>query len=181
MNAPIVTLTGPPGSGKSTAGRAAAKRLGLEYLSAGGFFREEAAQRGMDLAQFSTYAEGHPEVDRHLDERMLEAARPDRLLEGRITGALLRRRGIPILYLVVTASEAIRLERLAGRDGVSLEEAGRLTRAREASERARYRELYDIELEREPADLVVDSSDLSADEVADRLVGFVELRRTGKR
>lgn len=180
MSDRVVTLTGPPGSGKSTAARAAAATLGLEYLSAGTFFREDANRRGMDLDAFSRYAEEHPEVDRLLDERMLAAASPARLLEGRITGALLRRRGVPILYLVVTAREEVRVARIAGRDGLTSTEALRLTRAREASEEARYRALYSIDLDRETADLTVDSSELSPEQVADRLVQFVRTHRPGR-
>ncbi len=178
MNAAIVTLTGPPGSGKSTAGRLAAGLLHLGYVSAGAIFREEAERRGLDLAAFSRFAETHPEVDRALDDRMLAGASPDRLLEGRITGALLRRRGVPTIYLVVTATEEVRVARLAGRDGLSPEETRRLTRAREASERDRYLRYYGIDLAMEPADLTVDSTDLPADEVARRLAEFVRSRRT---
>lgn len=177
MTEPIVTLTGPPGSGKSTAGRLAAERLGLTFVSAGQLFRDEAARRGLDLAAFSRYAEAHPEVDRSLDDRMLAGATPDRFLEGRITGALLRRRGVPTVYLVVTAPEEVRVARLAGRDGVPVAEARTLTRAREASEADRYRRFYGIDLAAEPADLVVDSSELAADAVAERLAAFVARRR----
>ncbi len=177
MSAAIVTLTGPPGSGKSTAGRLAAGLLGLEYVSAGAIFREEAARRGLDLAAFSRFAEGHAEVDRALDERMLALASPERLLEGRITGALLRRRGVPTVYLVVTARAEVRVARLAQRDGLSAAETERLTRDREASERERYQRYYGIDLTREPADLTVDSSDLPPDEVAGRLAEYVRRRR----
>ncbi|HZY91768.1 MAG TPA: AAA family ATPase [Thermoplasmata archaeon] len=177
MNAPIVTLTGPPGSGKSTAGRKAAGRLHLAFVSAGEAFRAEASRRGMDLASFSRYAEEHPEVDKALDERMVGEATSERLLEGRITGALLRRRGMPVIYLVVTAREDVRVARLAGRDRLPLDATRQLTRAREASERDRYRRYYGIDLDREPADLVVDSSLLDPDAVAHRLVDFVTARR----
>ena len=177
MSAAIVTLSGPPGSGKSTAGRIAADLLHLEYLSAGALFRAEAERRGWSLSEFSRYAEGHPEVDRALDDRMLAEARPDRLLEGRITGALLRRRGAPTLSIVVTAPEEVRVERLAGRDHLSIEAARRATREREASERDRYLRYYGIDLAREPADLEVDSSRLSAEEVAGQIAAFVRSRR----
>jgi cytidylate kinase len=166
----LVTVTGPAGSGKSTAGRSAADALGLDFFSAGELFRAEAKRQGMNLAEFSLYAEQHDEVDRSLDEAMLGLARPGRLLEGRITGALCHRRNIPVLYVVVTAREEVRLKRLAQRDGQTLEEARRLTHLREHSENARYRRLYGIDLEREPADLLVDSSDLSPSEVEGRIV-----------
>lgn len=176
MNRALVAVTGPAGSGKSTAGRAAARELTLEYRSAGEIFRAEAARLGMDLAEFSRYAETHDGVDRSLDEAMLGLAQPGRLLEGRLIGALCRRKGIPVLYVSITAREEVRLGRLARRDHQSVEEARRLTHAREASENARYRRLYGIDLASETPDLTIDSSDLSADEVTRRLVDFVRSR-----
>ncbi|HEV2231071.1 MAG TPA: AAA family ATPase, partial [Thermoplasmata archaeon] len=70
----MVTLTGPPGSGKTTAGRLAAELLRLEFISAGEQFRAEAAQRGVDLDALSTAAEADPAIDRALDDRMLGLA-----------------------------------------------------------------------------------------------------------
>ena len=180
MTGPAVTLTGPPGSGKTTAGRLAAAELGVEFVSAGALFRAEAERRGISLAELGRVAEGDPSVDRALDERMVALAGPDRLLAGRLTGALQRRRGSAVLYLVVTAPPDVRYRRLAGRDGTPEAEARARTVAREASERERYRRYYGIDLDREPADLVVDSAALGAPEVADRLVGFVRSRREGR-
>lgn len=178
MTVAVVTLTGPPGSGKTTAGRLAADQLGLEFVSAGAFFRAEAERRGMALATFSGLAESNPEIDRALDERMVELAGPNRFLEGRITGALLRRAGIAADCLLVTAREPVRIDRIAGRDGVPRDVAAAALKERERSEADRYRRYYGLELDRVPVDLTVDASDLPPDAVADRLASFVRARRT---
>jgi CMP/dCMP kinase len=172
----VVTIGGPPGSGKTTAGRLAAERLGLEYRSAGETFREEGRRRGMDVEAFGRYAETHPEVDRALDEALQALATPGRLLEGRIQGALCRRHGVPVHYVLVTATEEERVRRVAARDGQSLAEARARVRAREASERDRYRRYYDIDLDREVPDLTVDSTSQPAPDVAEAIVRFVRAR-----
>ncbi len=169
----VVAIGGPPGSGKSTAGRRVAERLGLEYRSAGDVFRAEAAARGLDLEAFGRYAEAHPEVDRALDRAMQAAARPGLVLDGRIQGILCRRAGIPVAIVVVTADLAERARRVARRDGEDARAAEQSLRAREESERARYREIYGIDLDREAPDLLVDSTHLPPDEVADRIVEFL--------
>lgn len=181
MIARAVALTGPPGSGKTTAGRLAAGRLGLDYFSVGELFREEARSRGMDLAEFSRYAEAHLDVDRALDRRMVEAARPGRILEGRIVGPLLRRARVPVLWLVVTARPEVRALRLAHRDGLAPEASRQAMEARETSERDRYGRAYGIDLSRETPDLTIDSSDLTAEEVADRLVAAIAALPAGPR
>lgn len=170
MSELTVAVGGPPGSGKSTAGRTVAERLHLTYVSAGELFRAEAKQRGVDLAEFSRLAEKDPSIDRRLDDRMLSLARPGTLLDGRVSGPLCRRAGIPCRYVLVTAREAVRLQRLARRDGTPPELTERLTREREASERRRYLAYYGLDLDREPADIVVDSSEVGPDEVAERIL-----------
>jgi CMP/dCMP kinase len=169
----VLAIGGPPGSGKSTAGRLVAEQLGLEYRSAGEQFRAEAARRGMDLATFGRYAETHPEVDRELDRAMQALARPGRVLDGRIQGVLCRRNGIPVRYVVVTATAVERIRRIAGRDGETIAEATRQVQAREASERLRYAKFYGIDLDREPADLTVDSTHRPPGEVAAAIIDFV--------
>lgn len=172
----VVTVGGPPGSGKSTAGRLVAEALGLEFVSAGEFFRAEARRHDMDLLSFSRFAAAHPEVDRDLDKKMQELARPGRLLEARIQGALCRRAGVPVHDILVTAREEVRVRRVAQRDGETVEKARTEVREREASERDRYLRYYGIDLVREPSDLVVDSSDLPAVGVADAILRFVTER-----
>ncbi len=178
----VVTIAGPPGSGKSTAGRLTAATLGLEFRSAGELFRAEAARRGASLAEFGEYARAHPEVDRELDRAMQELARPGRLLEGRIQGILCRRNGLPVHHIAVTASEEERIRRVAGRDHQSIDEAREAVRTREAVERERYRAFYGIDLDRDVPDLLVDSTSMPPVAVAEAIVTFVrEAERTADR
>ena len=178
MSLPLVVVGGPPGSGKTTAARQAAERLDMEFHAAGARFRAQAEEHHMDLGEFSRYAAAHPEIDRELDEYMLDLARPGRLLDARLAGPLARRQRVPVLYIVVTARPAVRAKRLAGRDGVPVATARRAMVAREKSERNRYRALYSIDLDQEAPDLEIDSSDLTPAAVADRLVDFIRRHAT---
>ncbi|HXQ79494.1 MAG: cytidylate kinase family protein [Thermoplasmata archaeon] len=176
----VVTVGGPPGSGKSTAGRIVAGSLSLEFYSAGGFFRAEARRHHMDLEAFGHYAAAHPEVDRELDESMQALARPGHLLDGRIQGALCRRAGLPVYDLLVTAGEEVRIRRVAERDGQSLEVARAKVREREANERERYLRFYGIDLAKEPSDLVIDSTDRPPTAVAEAILNYLQERETAR-
>lgn len=173
MSPRIVWIAGPPGSGKTTAGRLAATELGYPFESAGEIFRAEAKRAGMSLGAFSRYAEEHPEIDRALDGQLRERARPGTFLDGRVVGAILRRDGVPVLAIQVTADAATRARRAAGRDGVDPAEAARAMRERSASERTRYLKWYGIDLDRETFDAVVDASTLGPEAVAERIVAIV--------
>ena len=170
----VVAIGGPPGSGKSTAGRRVASALHLEYCSAGDRFREEARARGLSLEEFGRYAEAHPDVDRGLDEFMQRRAKAGALLDGRIQGPLCRRAGTPVHGITVTAEEAVRARRVADRDGVPVPRALAEIRSREASERARYLRYYGIDLDREPSDLTVDSTETPPDGVVTAILKFLE-------
>lgn len=177
----VVAIGGPPGSGKSTAGRRVVDALGLRYRSAGEVFRAEAAERKMDVEAFNEYAEAHPEVDRKLDEQMQSLARPGVLLDGRIQGVLCRQQGVPVYSIVVTAAEDERARRVAARDGQPFAEALERIRGRAQSERRRYRTLYGIEVDAERGDLAVDSTTAPALEVAEEIVRFLRAREAEAR
>jgi CMP/dCMP kinase len=176
-DAPLLALGGPPGSGKSTAAKGVAEALHLTVHSAGDLFRAMAAQRRMTLLEFSWYAQEHPEVDLEIDEQMAGLAGPGRVLEGRLVGEFLRRRGTPARWVDVTAREPVRAERIARRDRLTVAEALERTRAREKSERERYTKFYGIDLDAVHPDLVVDSSDLGPAEVVDQILGFMRRPR----
>ncbi|MCI4345009.1 MAG: (d)CMP kinase [Thermoplasmata archaeon] len=178
-DAPLLALGGPPGSGKSTAAKGVAEALHLTVHSAGDLFRGMAAERHMSLVEFSWYAQEHPEVDLEIDEKMAGLAEPGRVLEGRLVGEFLRRRGTSALWVDVTASEPVRAERIARRDHLTVAEALERTRAREKSERVRYAKLYGIDLDSVHPDLLIDSSELGPGEVVDRILAFARRPRAG--
>ncbi|HZY70755.1 MAG TPA: AAA family ATPase [Thermoplasmata archaeon] len=176
MTGPLVAIGGPPGSGKTTAARGVAGTLGLELRSAGDLFRQAAHDRGMDLEAFSRFAEQHPEVDLEIDEAMGKLAEPGRILEGRLVGELLRRRGVRCDWVEVTAQETTRAQRIAGRDRLAFDESLHRMRLREESERIRYARFYGIDLAVTAPDLRLDATELEPAEVVARIVGFVRAR-----
>lgn len=163
MSRPVVWLAGPPGSGKTTAGRRSAERVGLPYRSAGDRFRSEARARGLSLEAFSRFAETHPEIDRDLDRALMSDAPPGAVLEGRVVGALLRRDGTPVYAVRIDAREEVRAARVAGRDGTDASTALQRIRERAESERKRYAEIYGIDPELERYDARLDTSDLDVE------------------
>jgi cytidylate kinase len=156
----VITVGGPPGSGKSTAAKTLAGLLERTYCSAGGIFRAEAVRRNMSLPDFSALAEKDEGIDEWLDEKMVLLASPSSLLEGRIIGQMLLQRRIPVYRIMITASEQERANRISGRDGVGYDEALQAMRQREASERSRYLRYYGIDLEKLEYEMVVDSTEL---------------------
>ena len=70
----IVTITGFPGSGKSTLGKGIAKALGFKHYSAGDFLRQISKEMGMSLMQIQQEMEKNTEIDLELDKRTEKVA-----------------------------------------------------------------------------------------------------------
>ena len=68
----LITISGLPGSGTTTASRLVSNALDVERVPGGEVFRQMAAEAGMSLADFGVHAHDHPEIDRELDHRLEE-------------------------------------------------------------------------------------------------------------
>lgn len=165
-----ISISGPPGSGKTTICMIVANRLDCNFVLVGQVFRQMASERQMDLAAFGKLAEEDETIDRELDERMVEVAKASDniVLEGRLTGLLLKANNIPVLAVFVTASEQVRAERVAQREGRDAATVLKEMRTRERSEKKRYLAYYGVDPNDKSAyDLSVDSTSMPADKIAD--------------
>ncbi len=158
----LVAVAGAPGTGTTTLCRLLSMRLGVPHVYAGRLFRDLAKERGMTLAELGAFAEEHEEVDRELDQRMIDRAREGRVvIEGRMAAWHVREAGADGLKVLLEAPEQVRADRVALREGAT-DVAAVLheNREREASEAKRYREYYGFD-PNDPRhyDLVVDTSD----------------------
>ena len=63
----IITISGLPGSGKSTVARLLADKLRLKHYSTGDYMRKMAGDRHLTLAQLGQQAEKDKKIDEELD------------------------------------------------------------------------------------------------------------------
>lgn len=174
----LITISGVPGSGKTTVARLVAAELGLEHVYAGNIFREQASRAGLSLVEYLRRAETDPSIDRELDRRMQErAAVGAAVLEGRLAAVMADRAGVPALKVFLDASEAVRARRIAGREGGATDERLREIQAREASDRQRYRAIYGVDYhDLARYDLHMDTDGRTPEEVAGAIVAAARKR-----
>jgi len=175
----VICICGMAGSGKSTVAKRIAKHYGLKYYSGGDALKAVAAELGYKISGEGWWetAEGirflqersrNPEIDRRLDQKQLEWAE-----EG---GAVFDSWTMPWLFkggfkVWLEASEKVRANRIAERDGLSPEDALKFLREKEARTKEIYRKLYGFTLGEDfsPFHLIIDVNILSKDEVFEAL------------
>lgn len=167
----IITISGPPGSGKTTAAKMLAKSLNYEFLSTGMIFRQMAEERGMTLAEFGKLATEDESIDRALDKKMVEMVGDNMVLEGRLAAHMLHLNGINAFKVWIDASLDTRVKRICGRESKDFETVKRENVEREALEHERYQKFYDIDSRSLAVyDLVIHSDDLAPEEVVTKIM-----------
>jgi len=169
-----ITISGPPGSGKTTVARILSEKLGIKVISAGSVFRQLAMEKRMNLEEFSKFAEENPEIDIMIDKMQKEMAEKekDAIIEGRLSGWMVKNAD---LRVYIFAEAEVRYHRIARREGKDINEVRQETKLREEVERRRYQKFYGINVDDWSIyDLIVNSTRIQAEKIAEIIAKAVE-------
>ena len=164
----IITISGVPGSGKTSVGRLLAARLGYPFQSVGELRGKMALERGIDLNQLNALGETDPSTDNPVDEyqRDLGKTKKDFIMEGRVSWYFIPQ-SFKILLLCdpdMAATRALpNAAERADESYASAEDTKKGFQARLASDMRRYKKYYDIENYLDPAhyDFVLDTTHIN--------------------
>ena len=171
----LVTISGPAGSGKSTAAAALAEALDYDHVSGGDIFRDLAVERGITPLELNKLAEDDDGIDRDLDRRLrgIAETRDEVVLESRLAGWMAGEHADFRIWL--DAPLSVRARRIADREDKPVEVAREETTERRDSEARRYREYYGIDIDELGIyDLSVNTARLSPGAVLDVILTTVE-------
>jgi predicted cytidylate kinase len=173
----ILTIGGPPGSGKTTVARLLAEKLEMELVVIGEIFRNLAKEKGYTLSEFGEIASSDHSIDLELDKRTIEkAGQGNIVLEGRLAGVMLQKNDITSFKIWLDADIKERAKRIAQRDGGELEDVISRIQERHQCEVDRYQEIYGVKLtDKNIYDLVIDTTDISSEKVVDIILGTLEV------
>jgi cytidylate kinase len=171
----LVTISGPAGSGKSTAAAALAEALEYDHISGGDIFRDLADERGITPLRLNKLAEEDDGIDRDLDRRLRDIAetRDQVVLESRLAGWMAGEHADFRIWL--DAPLSVRARRIADREDKAVAVAESETRERSASEARRYDAYYGIDIQELTIyDLSVNTARLSPEAVLDVILTTIE-------
>ncbi len=169
----IITVSGPPGSGKTTVSKILCKNLNYDLVSGGDIFRKMANEKNMSIEEFSRYAEKDPEFDKKLDSMLLEIlkTRDNIVVDSRLAGWLAYLNGIKAFKVFLNADQKTRLERISKRENVNID----MLKMREESEVLRYRNYYNIDFrDFSIYDLVINTDDKKPEEIVSIIIERVK-------
>jgi CMP/dCMP kinase len=171
-----ITISGLPGTGKTTVARLLEKKLGIEYVYSGEIFREMAKKYKMSLEEFGEYCETHREIDEELDRYQLCVLRKGNVIvDGRISGWLAYQNHIPSLKVLLDADINVRVGRIMKREQGNVVERKKEILKREKSEATRYKKYYGIDVrDTSIFDVIIDASEKTPEEIMEIIVERLE-------
>jgi cytidylate kinase len=168
-----ITITGDPGSGKTTFARNVAERTGFKLITTGNMFRALAKKKGITVADLNELAETQKEIDREVDDyiRSLNNEPENLVLDSRMAWHFIHN----ALKVRLTIDQEVAVERIYNDKERArswddhfpdLETAMKEIQRRKDSEVNRYRSLYGVDIgDDNNFDLVINTSHKSQEDV----------------
>ena len=174
----IITISGDPGSGKSSVSRRLARRLGFKHYSIGDLMRRLAKKKGITLLELSRKAEKSKSMDEELDRIQIGLGREDDFVIDSRLGFYFIPRSRKIFLEVkeeVAAGRIFNHLRPEEKENTSLEKTLENIRKRKESEGLRYEKYYGLDCyDKEQYDLVLDTTNLTIEQTVEGIMGFMK-------
>lgn len=169
-----ISVSGNIGTGKTTLAKNLAQKLGWTHLHAGEYFRQWHKLHNLPLDQTEKIP---PQVDREMDfdyQRMM-GSEEKIVFESHLAGWLAKDLEDVFKILCVTDFK-VSMERAAKRDGLSVEEATKLAKARSLALGRKFKKLYGVKNHLDPKyfNLVVDTTNKTPEEVLEYVLKSME-------
>ena len=178
MTNTIIAISGLAGTGKTTVGKIVSKYLNYQFIAP--TFKDIAKEKHISLLKFQKLAENDAgSIDRAFDNHIkLEMKKGNSVIATWLGPWLAKEnRNTNVFRIWLTASDKVRISRIAHRDNISFSTARRRTIKREASNKQRYMKYYRIDLDDLSIfDLCINTDHLKPNKIADIILCGLKAR-----
>jgi len=178
MRDDVIVVSGPPGSGSTSVSKRLAERLGYRYFVPGkihkGLVKSEN-ETDSALKAWDTDKGSSEEFHKSLDKMQIDEAEKGKVVIcGKLAIHFLEDISDKKIWLDVPL--VVRAKRTAERDGISEDEALDKIERRQNIERREWKRIYgfDYFYQKDLADFVVDSSELTLEETVDEILKLIK-------
>lgn len=177
MKKRMICISGNIAVGKTEVAALLAEKLGYGLYKASESFRRLARENNMDLVTFNDYVKANPDIDRSIEAKTKQVIdnNTEMVIDARL-GFFLEPKAFKVYMIANDSVAAERLFKAAVQRGkeedyVSLEQAKKAIKIREASEQERYLRLYNVNIhDMDNYDYVIDTTELTSKEVASKII-----------
>lgn len=179
----IISISGTPGSGKSTIGKEVAKKLKLKHYSLGDFTRKLAEKHKMSVLEYMKSAEKDENIDKEIDDVQIELGnKEDNFVIDSRLGYYFIPHSIKI-FLKCSAKESAKrifsdknsLRKLSEKENITLKDTEETIKKRMETDRKRYKQYYGLDfMDEKGYDLVIDTTSIKPDEAVNKILKFVK-------
>jgi len=173
----IITITGDPGSGKSTVGKELAKKLGYKFYSMGDLRGEMAAEKGMTIDEFNKLGETDPSTDKKADEYQTKLATQDKIIIDSRLGWHFLPKAFKIKLTVdekIAAERILKNPRKDEKTYTSVNELLDANKKRQACDAMRYKKWYGIDTAKAKFDIVIDTTHKTVEEITKEILAKIK-------
>lgn len=165
-----ITITGDPGSGKTTFARNVSARTGYELITTGNIFRDLARQKGVSISALNELAETQEELDHKVDNYVMALNKKTEhlVLDSRMAWHFVEN----TLKIRLAVDPDVAAERIfkdtarGAEEKMSEQDAIKEVERRRQSEIHRYRALYQVDISDDSNfDLVINTSRKTEEDV----------------
>jgi cytidylate kinase len=157
----IISISGTPGSGKSTIAKFIARKLHLKLYNVGAFAREIAKAKGISIEELSRLALKNAEIDKEIDKMHKTIKEKSFVIDSRIAFCFFSQSLKVFVYCKpeIAARRIFRAKRPEER--MSLRKTIQEVKQRIKTEKMRYRKYYGINIhDLSNYDIIIDTSGL---------------------
>ncbi len=182
-----ITITGNLGSGKSTVAKLLSEKYGFEIYSTGKVQRELARQMNMTTLELNQLMRSDRKYDNMIDDETSRISRDNRekdiIFDSRLAWHFVERsfKVFVSVSLDVAAMRVMNDTRGEEEKYSSFEEAKRMLAERAATEKVRYKEIYDLNyMDFSNYDLIIDSTYCLPDKIAEVILAEARAYEQGQ-